>query len=283
MITIPAIIIRILANSASNVFQKKLTGNGTASLAINFYTYAGLSILCLFLIPHLNLTIFTRPILIYAVISGILGACGNGFLIKALENGELSILGPINSYKAVAAMIAGIFLAHEIPSLSGIFATFLIIFGSYFIFSSTKEGFSLKLLKRKDIQFRISALILTALEAVFIKKIIILSDVTTAFVLWCIFGTFFSLALLFLQNIKLNIPNKKCFVELLLLILSTGLMQYTTNYVFKHMNVSYALALFQLSTILSVIFGYKFFNEKELKKKLIGSIIMVTGAIILII
>ena len=51
---------------------------------------------------------------------------------------------------------------------------------------------------------------------------------------------------------------------------------------FKNMNVSYALAIFQLSTILSVILGWKYFNETDLKKKLLGSAIMVAGAVILI-
>lgn len=282
MFTIPAVIIRILSNSASNVFQKKLTSDGTNSFAVNLYTYAGLSILCLLLIPNLNQFPLNGQTLFYAVIGGLMGALGNGFLIKALENGDLSVLGPINSYKAVVAMIAGIFLTLELPSFAGIFATGLIIFGSYFIFRSVKEGVSFSLLKRKDIQYRILALIFTAIEAVFIKKIIIHSDIATAFILWCIFGTLFSFLIILFNKIKLNIPNKKCTVELILLIATTGLMQYATNYVFQNMNVSYALALFQLSSILSVIFGYKFFNEKDLKKKLIGSIIMVIGAVILI-
>ena len=48
------------------------------------------------------------------------------------------------------------------------------------------------------------------------------------------------------------------------------------------MNVSYALALVQLSTILSVVFGWKFFAEKNIKKKLLGSVIMIAGAVVLI-
>lgn len=59
-------------------------------------------------------------------------------------------------------------------------------------------------------------------------------------------------------------------------------MQYSTNFVFARMNVSYALALFQLSTLLSVFLGVNIFNEKGLKKKIAGSIIMITGAVILI-
>lgn len=277
-----AIIIRIISNTFSNVFQKTLTANGTAALAVNFYTYLGLSIVSLFFLAGIHPSVSGYKIWIYAVTGGLLGASGNGFLIKALETGELSVLGPINSYKAVAAMIAGIFLAHEIPSVAGIFATGLIIWGSYFIFNSTEEGFSLKLFKRKDIQYRIAALIFTALEAVFIKKIILISDIKTAFVLWCFFGMIFSFLVLKIKKISIRLSGSKSFQQLVALIATTGLMQYTTNYVFKNMNVSYALALFQLSTILSVICGWKFFDEKDFKKKLAGSVIMVTGAAILI-
>ncbi len=282
MLTITAIIIRIISNSFSNVLQKELTTKGNSPFIVNFFTYLGLSILCVFLIPEIHTFILGFNTLKYAIIAGLLGALGNSFLIKALEKGELSILGPINSYKAVIAMIAGIFLAGEIPSFAGIFATALIIFGSYFIFDSTEEGFSIKLLKRKDIQYRLLALILTASEAVFIKKIILQTDIKTAFILWCIFGTIFSFLLVLFQKTKFKISYKKPIIEIACLITTTGLMQYTTNYVFKNMNVSYALALFQLSTILSVIMGWKIFKEIDLKKKLLGAIIMTVGAAILI-
>ena len=59
-------------------------------------------------------------------------------------------------------------------------------------------------------------------------------------------------------------------------------MQYSTNFVFSKMNVSYALALFQLSTILSVFLGVNIFNEEGLKRKLLGSLIMVIGAAFII-
>ena len=59
-------------------------------------------------------------------------------------------------------------------------------------------------------------------------------------------------------------------------------MQMTTNYVFEKMNVGYALAIFQLSTIVSVVLGYKFFKEKDIGKKLLGSFIMVTGSVLII-
>jgi drug/metabolite transporter (DMT)-like permease len=48
------------------------------------------------------------------------------------------------------------------------------------------------------------------------------------------------------------------------------------------MPVGYALSLFQLSTIVSVFFGHRFFNEQDIRKKLIGSAIMIAGSVIII-
>ena len=55
-----------------------------------------------------------------------------------------------------------------------------------------------------------------------------------------------------------------------------------TNYVFDHMEVGYALALFQLSTIVSIFLGYRIFKEENITKKLIGSVIMVAGSVMII-
>jgi len=59
-------------------------------------------------------------------------------------------------------------------------------------------------------------------------------------------------------------------------------MQFMTNYTFKHMAVGYALSLFQLSTIVSVLLGYRFFKERDIWKKLIGSAIMIIGSVVII-
>ncbi len=279
MISIIAVIVRIISNSLSNVFQKRLTQCGMNSLSVNCYTYIGLSLICLFFVNHI--TEITTPVLINAIAGGIFGAAGNYFLIKALSRGDLS--GPINAYKPLTAMIFAILLAGEIPSLTGLLGVVLLIIGSYIIFSTTREGFSLELFKRKDIRYRIFALVLTAIEAVFIKNVISNSDVLTSFTLWSFFGAFFAAILQAKHKIKFKFPDKSSLLKLIFVITFAGIMQYSTNIVFERMNVSYALALFQLSAVLNVILGWKIFKEKNLIKKLAGSIIMITGAIIIII
>lgn len=61
-----------------------------------------------------------------------------------------------------------------------------------------------------------------------------------------------------------------------------GIMQLSTNFVFLKLNVGLSLALFQLSTIVSVLFGYKFFHEDNLLKKIIGSVIMIGGSCLIL-
>ena len=59
-------------------------------------------------------------------------------------------------------------------------------------------------------------------------------------------------------------------------------MQYSTNYVFDKMNVGYALAIFQLSSLVTVFLGYKVFKEENFIKKIIASIVMIIGSVLII-
>jgi drug/metabolite transporter (DMT)-like permease len=281
-----AVLLRIFSNPLGNVFQKQLTAKGNHPLLVNFLTYLLLSVVCIFIASFIHWQILPQEFWIYSVLGGIAGATGNGFLVKALQKGDLSILGPVNSYKSVVGIIGGIILLGEIPGLWGILGIVLIIYGSYFVLDTTKERFSFALLKRSDIQFRLWAMILTAIEAVFIKKIILASSVTIAFISWCCFGAVFSFVLLFIYRLDL----KKEFLKTgnsdigkyALLIACIGIMQFTTNYAFAYMAVGYALSLFQLSIIVSVLFGHRFFKEQEIHKKLIGSAIMIIGSVVII-
>lgn len=273
LLNIIAILFRIFSNSFSNVFQKKLTKSGEAATCINCINYILMSLISIPLLLLVNFSLITPEFWLYAIAGGITGAIGNCFMVLALKQGELSVFGPINSYKAIVGMIFGIFLLHEYPNIYGVLGIGLIIIGSYFILESPKA------LLRKDIQYRIYALIFTAIEAVFIKKVIILSSIASSFIISSFLGAIFSyLIMRILENEKLHIPTKKNSIMYISTTLCFAIMTFTTAYVFKYMNVGYALSLFQLSIILNVILGYKLFNEKKLIKKLLGSLIILIGS-----
>lgn len=268
-----AIIIRILTNSMSNVFQKKLSLEDENPVVVNFINYLILSIFSIPLIFLANIPITSINFIIYALLGGLTGAICNCFMVLALKRGELSVLGPINSYKAIIGLIFGMIILHEFPNIFGLIGIALIIIGSYFILETPKAFL------KKDIQYRIYALIFSAIEAVFIKKVIILSSITTSFIISSFLGAIFSFIIMSIFSGKnFKIPSRKHTIIYILTAICFGLMTFTTAYVFRYMNVGYALSLFQLSIIINVILGYKLFNEKNLLKKLIGSLIILIGS-----
>jgi drug/metabolite transporter (DMT)-like permease len=281
-----AVVLRILSNPLANVFQKQLTHKHHHPLLINFLTYLLLAIFCFIIAFTVNWQQLPFQFWLFSVLGGIAGAIGNGFLVKALHKGDLSVLGPVNAYKSVVGMIVGVFLLAEIPNVWGLLGVVLIVYGSYFVLDTTAERFSWGLLKKPEIQFRIWAMILTAIEAVFIKKIILASSTTAAFISWCWFGALFSFLLLLVYqlDIKMEISKLKStdFSKYLMLIICIGTMQFTTTYTFDHMPVGYALSLFQLSIIVSVLLGHQIFKEQDIRKKLVGSFIMIIGSVIII-
>ncbi len=217
---------------------------------------------------------------------GLLGAIGNAFLVKSLKNGELSVIGPINSYKSVIGLLLGLVFLHEIPNLYGLAGMAMIFAGSYFILDTTKERFTLKLLKNKEIQYRFYSLLFCASEAIVIKKVILISSTWDAFVSWCLFGSIFCAIFLLFEKInpadELAVLKTRNITHIIKLVVCMGIMQYTTNYVFENMNVGFALSLFQLSSVLSIILGYKVFKEQNIAPKIIGSLIMTAGAVVII-
>ena len=274
------VLVRIFTNSLSNVFQKKLTSKGEKPDCVNFTNYFILSIVSVFMLFFIPKVQLQYGFWIFAILGGITGALCNYFMVEALKDGELSVLGPINSYKAIVGMAFAIFLLGEFPNIFGFLGILLIIIGSYFIFGT----FNVKeILKRREVRFRFYALIFSAIEAVFIKKVILLSSVSISFIVTCMLGGIFSYLIFSKGKFKkIEKPKGKKLVYYILTAICFGLMTLSTAFVFKVIDVAYALSLFQLSVLLNVILGWKIFKEKNIIKKLLGSLIIICGAILII-
>ena len=277
--TVIAVILRIFSNPVANMFQKKLS---SSALFTNFYSYLFMSAACLPFVIKVDWSSFSSDFWIYVFIAGFLCSAGTACSIKAIQIGELSVLGPINSYKSVIGLIIAFLFLNEIPSIFGVIGMLLIIYGSRFIFDAAKEGFSLSVLKRKDIRLRFASIIMTGIEAVILKKIILLSSVQISFYMWCFMGCLYSLIFILVSKHKFVPILKKQIPHYVIICFGLATMQLSTNYVFERMNVGYALAFFQLSAIVTLIFGVKFFSEKNFGRKLLGSVIMIIGSILII-
>lgn len=273
--------LRIISNPLANAFQKRIVQRNSAIVS-NFYIYAFMSLCCIPFALEIDWANIGLNVYANALFAGMLCSTGTACLIKALQSGDLSVLGPINSYKCIIGLITAFFLLGEIPTLFGLLGMLLIIWGSWFVFDATDEGFSLKLFKRKDIQLRFLALLFTGIEAGYLKKVIVLSSPLISFYLWCFSGALFSFILVLLFRKKVEKVEKSYFKDYLIVAICLAIMQLSTNFVFENMNVGFALALFQLSTLVSLFLGFKMFHETDMTKKIIGTVIMIIGSILVL-
>jgi drug/metabolite transporter (DMT)-like permease len=283
------VLLRIVSNPFSNVFQKALTRKTADPLFIICATHGLLSLVC---VPACLLCWGGLPGEFWAniAICAILAVAGNALIVKAVELSDLSVLGPINAYKAVVSLIPGMILLHEMPGVGGLAGIALIVGGSYFLVdrsgTESSGGVFARLFSDRGVQYRLAALVLSAIEAVFLKKALLVSSPLITFVFWAVLG--FGVALAAMMVLKSGELGHEVGIfkasrrEYLLLFVTTGVMQLCTLVSFQALQVGYALALFQTSSLISVILGYRFFQERHVFQRLVGSGVMVAGAVLII-
>lgn len=279
------ILVRVISNPFSNVFQKILARRGARPVTVVLITQALVSVACLPFLFHLVHGL-SRPFWISIAFSAILAIAGNALIVQALKLSELSLLAPINAYKSVVSLVPGLILLREVPTLGGMAGILLIVAGSYFIVDKTvsRPGRNVFVLFFRDrgVQYRFAALILSAIEAVYLKKALLVSSPLITFVFWSWLGFGFAVLISPLFGGRRDAGIFRNHPEMYLaLALTMGLMQFSTILAFKVLHVSYALALFQMSSLLSVILGHKLFQERHVVERMFGAAVMGCGAILI--
>ncbi|MBX2841275.1 MAG: DMT family transporter [Flammeovirgaceae bacterium] len=279
------ILIRVFASPFSNFFQKKLTNSQISPLFVVLFAYSLLALVSLPALWFLEIRNIPNDFWILMILVGVVDAFGNFILVKSLQNMDLSLFGPLNAFKPIIALFFGIFLINETPSVQGLLGMLIIIGGSYFLNISSK-GNRFALYLSRGFWFRILGITLSAVSAVIVKKVVLLSDPITTLVFWAIIGSpFLSIIYLFQKkeikkrDFNLLFSQKLNFLGL---FLSITIMQLFTLFTFQKVFVGYSLALFQLSSVINVLMGFFLLKEKEIKMRLLGSVIMIIGALMIL-
>jgi drug/metabolite transporter (DMT)-like permease len=291
MLTAVFVAARVVANPVSNVLQKQLTQRSANPLFIIASTHALLALACLPLL--LGAREWALPAVFWANmgVCALLAVSSNVLLVYALQATDLSVLGPINAYKSVISILLGAFLLGELPTPLGALGVVLIVWGSYFVVerspNESRRSAIAEFLRDRGIQLRFAALALSATEAVFLKKALLLSSPLTTFVAWSVLGVPVA-GVAILLALKDRVGEEMVLFRgdwgtYLWLAAATGLMQATTLFVFCEIQVGYSLALFQLSSLISVVLGYRYFQEGGIRRRLLGALIMACGAVLIVV
>ena len=286
------VLVRIVANPLSNVFQKQLTQRAASPVFIIGAVHAVLTMACVpvWFVP--GAIVLQRGPEMWATMTACacLAVGGNALLVAAVRSTDLSILGPINAYKSVVGLVLGIVLIGELPTMPGVVGVLMILAGSSLVVDRVagqpRRHAFVQFFRERGIQLRFAALGLSATEAVFLKKAILLSSPLTTFVLWATLGAAIGAvavaALLGRQTgEEIRIFEKETGTYLRLAI-TTGFMQLATVFTFGVLQVGYSLALFQLSALISVFLGYRYFQEGNMRTRIIGSLVMTAGAAMIV-
>jgi len=288
-LTILAVTVRIVANPLSNVFQKQLAQRSADPLFTIVATLGLLTALALPFLAGLPLGAFGAVFWVNIVAAGLLAVAGYVFLWHALRSTDLSVLGPINAYKAVLGLALGVVMLGEVPTVFGLLGVALIVAGSYFVVDrvpgQAQSSAFRRFIREPGVRLRFAALICAATESIFLKRALILSSPITAFLIWTVvcFAIAATGAALRRRGVGAEVMRvRRDWRTYLGLAATTGLMQATTLVTFGALQVGYSLALFQLSTLVTVYLGHRFFGEGNIRRRLLGSLIMVTGAVLIV-
>ena len=291
MLSAVFVAVRVVANPISNVFQKQLTHRSANPVFIIAATHGLLTVACLpLLLGPLQLD-FPAGFWINMVTCALLAVSSNVLLVYALQVADLSLLGPLNAYKSVISLGLGVFLLGEIPTAMGLAGVLLILAGSYFVPDrepdQPRANAFAQFFRTRGIQLRFAALVLSATEAVFLKRAILASSPLATFFFWSILGLPIAASAawaLLRTGLRMEVLlMRRNWRTYLRLSLTTGLMQLTTLLAFGRLQVGYSLALFQLSALLSVLLGRRYFQEGNIGRRLVGSAIMIAGAALIVV
>lgn len=287
--------IRVLVNPLSNVCQKELTHRKVDPIQVIQGTHALLMIPALLSLPLLAPPREWLLFLTSMTWCALLAVSSNVLLVQALKRADLSLLGPVNTYKSILGMSLAWLVLGEVPTGWGLMGMGLIFVGSYTLIERDSQPSSVAwvtLIQNPGVQLRLAALMLSAAEAVFLKRAMEYADASTTMVAWILLGYVVAVGISLsmkrwslppMRGLDLEastVPSSKKGLWIALAS-TTGLMQWSTLLCFERVQVGYSLALFQLSAVVSVVMGYWFFRESHFGRRMIGAGLMTAGAILI--
>jgi drug/metabolite transporter (DMT)-like permease len=275
-----------LSEAVKNFFSKKTLqriDEYTMAWALRFFALLFLIILLFFItIPPID-SFFYLALLT----GGAIDAIASVLFMKSIKISPLSLVIPLVAFTPLFIALTAPFITGEFPSKFGFFGILFIVFGAYWLnIAEAQKGFfepAKALLKEKGCLMMIGVAFMWGISSN-IDKIGVLHSSPT---FWVIASTFFLSIILFLPIIirksQNNIKQISINIKPLILIglLSALELIFQMNAI-KIGNVSYVISIKFTSIIISVLFGYFLFKEREIKSRLTGAILMIFGIVLIV-
>jgi uncharacterized membrane protein len=280
---------RMFLSSVSSVFQKQLSHRGLHPFYIVAATYAVLSVLAAACLGNVTVSRLSEAFWINVFLASLLDVGGWMFMVMSLSQTDLSVFGPLNAYKVVISMVLALVFLGEMPSAQGFAGVMVIVAGSFFLLppaNGVAGNRIAELICNRGVQARFLSILLFSIGTLFLKGSLAHAGPLETLIFWSILG----LPLVLLANALLRTggltENAKKSRPHMLLMAAVGVtvfgMQFLTLVLLSKTLIAYTLALFQLGMLLQVFLGHHIFNEPHLLRRLLASLMMVAGSLLVL-
>jgi drug/metabolite transporter (DMT)-like permease len=241
------------------------------------------------------------------LISGILNIIGLSLIFRALESSDLSLSMPMLSFTPVFLIGTSYLLLHEVPSAAGALGICIIVSGSYVLNISAEHEHLLdpvrSMVQNRGSWYMLIVAFLFAASINYDKIAMLNSDPVfgMAFTLLIISGAFAGIVVLSNKSMAghLQLPlDRNLFsfghprqpaVSLrhyLVPAIMAGLFVtaecISINIAYTLQIAPYVIAIKRLGIIFMVLYGTLLCEENEVRTRLLGSVLMVGGAVIIL-
>ncbi|MCX8030525.1 MAG: DMT family transporter [Thermodesulfovibrionales bacterium] len=232
-------------------------------------------------IPPLSLDFFiifilALPLEIFAII----------LYIKALKISPLSVTLPFLSLTPLFLILISYLILGESVSISGGIGILLIVTGGYLLhIREFKKGILepfVAIKREKGSVYMILVSLIYALTSSLGKKAIELSSpIFFANFFFIIVTILLTPLALLRKDCRINLPDRKVIKTIILPGFLYSLMIISHVLAMSLTQVAYVIAVKRLSLIIGVLLGYFIFKETNIHERMLGSILMFTGFIII--
>jgi len=277
-------VLTAVSEAAKDIFSKKSLRSSNAYLVAWAYRLYSLP----FLLPLLfiiEIPVLTANFWLAMVVGGGLNVITTILYMKALSHSDISLTVPMVAFTPLFLLVTSPVIVGEFPTFAGFVGVILIVLGSYFLnIKEIKKGFWApfrSLVYEKGPRYMLLVAFIWSITSNFDKMGVKASSP----LFWAVsVNVFIALAMtpIVLLRVRRNAPEMvtrwRKYLPIGLLGAATLIFQMLAINITL---VAYVISIKRTSAVLVVLAGYWFFKEKGTASRLVGSLIMLAGVLLI--
>lgn len=270
--------------------SKSITTKFAASSVNSYTTSASMRLVAgvIFFIVVAGLDRFYIPTVksfyIALLVNSVLYAVVALLYTEALRRSDISLITPLMALIPVTTVIPSFLLLGEIPSVIGLVGLILVSLGAYLLNFSSNQTSYFKPFKKLYSDSGVRLTFLGLILASVVPPIDKIGIEATNPLFWVMSQQLGAFTVIFIISVYLSklvgFDTIKANWKVLLLVgVSSGMIGLLQSVGYTYTKVVYVQAIKRVSIVFSVIAGYYLFNEKNVRDRLGGAILILIGII----